>query len=164
MHHVRNVLAGWDEQASVEGSQSGRRSGQSGRSVQSVQRSQSEVNITTRPLYISPAPFIAFSSFPGRTSESSIPPYFRISVNLGLQKFPPPTTWQAANASLANGSHLQPAKSPKLSERPILFLLPSPSSSCIEALQGVPQLAGSSCSPTFDAQYRSACPICWEYI
>lgn len=45
---------------------------------------------------------------------------FRAAENLS------PTTWQAVNASIASGSHLQAAKSPSLSHRPILFLSPGP--------------------------------------
>lgn len=145
MHHVRNVLAGT----------SGRSRGQLG---------QNEVNNTTISLHLSRSLYclLVASRATLRVIHSC---YFRISASLGCKKNLPPTTWQAANASIARGSHLQPAKSPNLSKRPILFLsLLGPSSSCIEALQGVPQMVGSSCSPTFDAQYQPACSICWEHI
>lgn len=92
-----------------------RQSGQSGQS------GQNKVNNTTISLHLSRSLYclLVASRATLRVIHSS---YFRISVTFGLQENLPPTTWQAANASIASGSHLQPAKSPNLSERPILFL------------------------------------------
>lgn len=87
---------------------------------------QNEVNNTNDHLSTS----LSLSLLPSRRfqGETQSHPFklFSDFRQFGLQKIYPLLRGKLPNASIASGSHLQPAKSPNLSKRPILFLSPGP--------------------------------------
>ena len=127
------------------------------------QSGQNEVNNTTISLHLSRSLYclLVASRADLRVIHSS---YFRISVSFGLRKIYPLLRGKLPTLPLRARPTCSPLKAPILLRGPYFSSLLGPSPSYFEALQGVPQMAGSSCSPTFDAQYRPACPICWEHI